>query len=277
MNGVAALLGAVGMRRKILICRPSLVTVSENASIYLQNYSPSGWGQGGIGREEGGQRGQRAERESAEERRERDEYLDISHARNELHIQCSSMVDDEPRSLTMKLIEECTAGISNEVAGSPEERYSSSVHAEQCYCHAGHVQQYSCLIPTTISPKLERRCGSALFDRAADLLKVEVLRLDWQRIASIQNLDIFTHLRELYLQHNRIHVIEELDTLRNLEFLALGSNRIRRLENLRHLRKVRVWVPLVCAYCPPHNTQHHSRKPPLAIARSRHNVSNSLV
>ncbi|CBN74126.1 Hypothetical leucine rich repeat protein [Ectocarpus siliculosus] len=97
----------------------------------------------------------------------------------------------------MKLIEECTAGISNGVAGSPEER-------------------------------------------AADLLKVEVLRLDWQRIASIQNLDIFTHLRELYLQHNRIHVIEELDTLRNLEFLALGSNRIRRLENLRHLRKLQV-------------------------------------
>ncbi|CAM9689585.1 unnamed protein product [Ectocarpus sp. 4 AP-2014] len=107
------------------------------------------------------------------------------------------MVDDEPRSLTMKLIEECTAVISNGVAGSPE-------------------------------------------DRAADLLKVEVLRLDWQRIASIQNLDIFTHLRELYLQHNRIHVIEELDTLRNLEFLALCSNRIRRLENLRHLRKLQV-------------------------------------
>ncbi|CAM9524038.1 unnamed protein product [Ectocarpus fasciculatus] len=108
------------------------------------------------------------------------------------------MVDDEPRSLTMKLIEECTAGGSTTgVAGSPEER-------------------------------------------AADLLKVEVLRLDWQRIARIQNLDIFTHLRELYLQHNRIHVIEELDTLQNLEFLALGSNRIRRLENLRHLRKLQV-------------------------------------
>lgn len=77
-----------------------------------------------------------------------------------------------------------------------------------------------------------------LFRRASDLLKVEVLRLDWQRIPSIQNLDIFTHLRELYLQHNRIQVIEELDTLRSLEFLALGSNCIRRLENLRHLSKV---------------------------------------
>eukprot|EP00903_Cladosiphon_okamuranus_P008287 g7975.t2 len=74
--------------------------------------------------------------------------------------------------------------------------------------------------------------------RATYLLKVEVLRLDWERIPSIQNLDVFTHLRELYLQHNRIEVIEELDTLRSLEFLALGSNRIRRLENLRHLSKV---------------------------------------
>lgn len=72
------------------------------------------------------------------------------------------------------------------------------------------------------------------------MLKTEILRLDWQRIASIQNLDVFTNVRELYLQHNRIERIEELDTLRSLEFLALGSNRIRRLENLRHLNKVRV-------------------------------------
>ncbi|CAM9102332.1 unnamed protein product [Hapterophycus canaliculatus] len=77
-------------------------------------------------------------------------------------------------------------------------------------------------------------------ERASDLLKIQVLRLDWQRIASINNLDIFTHLRELYLQQNRIHVIEELDTLSNLEFLALGSNNIRRLENLRHLHKLQV-------------------------------------
>lgn len=70
------------------------------------------------------------------------------------------------------------------------------------------------------------------------ILRTEILRLDWQRIASIQNLDIFTNVRELYLQHNRIEKIEELDTLRSLEFLALGSNRIRRVENLRHLNKV---------------------------------------
>lgn len=74
--------------------------------------------------------------------------------------------------------------------------------------------------------------------RADDMLKTEILRLDWQRIASIQNLDVFTNVRELYLQHNRIEVIEELDTLRSLVFLALGSNRIRRVENLRHLNKV---------------------------------------
>lgn len=74
--------------------------------------------------------------------------------------------------------------------------------------------------------------------RADELLRAEVLRLDWQRISSIENLDSFTHVRELYLQHNRIDIIEELGTLHNLEFLALGSNRIRRLENLRHLKKV---------------------------------------
>lgn len=65
-----------------------------------------------------------------------------------------------------------------------------------------------------------------------------MLRLDWQRIDAIENLDSLTHVRELYLQHNRINVIEELETLKNLEFLALGSNCIRRLENVLHLTKV---------------------------------------
>lgn len=77
---------------------------------------------------------------------------------------------------------------------------------------------------------------------------MEVLRLDWRRISSIENLDSFTGVRELYLQHNRIQVIEELDTLRNLEFLALGSNRIRRLENLRHLRKVKAFAGCQCKH-----------------------------
>lgn len=66
-----------------------------------------------------------------------------------------------------------------------------------------------------------------------------MLRLDWQRISTIENLDVFTNVRELYLQHNRIQSIDELDALISLEFLALGSNRISRLENLRHLKKAR--------------------------------------
>lgn len=86
--------------------------------------------------------------------------------------------------------------------------------------------------------------------RAEELLRVEVLRLDWQRISSIENLDSFTHVRELYLQHNRIETIEELDTLHNLEFLALGSNRIRRLENLRYLKKVCRGNMSVAETCP---------------------------
>lgn len=81
---------------------------------------------------------------------------------------------------------------------------------------------------------------STLTRRANGLLETRVLRLDWQRISSIQNLDAFTCVRELYLQHNRIQVIEELDTLQNLQILALGSNRIRCVENLRHLEKVRL-------------------------------------
>lgn len=79
--------------------------------------------------------------------------------------------------------------------------------------------------------------------RVDELLKVQVLRLDWQGIPRIENLDSFTDIRELYLQYNNIQAIEELDTLTKLEFLALGSNRIRRLENLRHLRKVRLYTP----------------------------------
>lgn len=100
------------------------------------------------------------------------------------------------------------------------------------------------LVPTSVYRKTRNVVANCCLlppsspSRASDLLKVEVLRLDWQRLSSIQNLDIFTHLRELYLQYNRIQVVEELDTLRSLEFLALGSNRIRRLENLRHLSKV---------------------------------------
>lgn len=97
---------------------------------------------------------------------------------------------------------------------------------------------YSLGSPRNKKHRAERTPAPPLFRRASDLLKVEVLRLDWQRIPSIQNLDIFTNLRELYLQHNRIQVIEDLDTLRSLEFLALGSNHIRRFENLRHLSKV---------------------------------------
>lgn len=40
-------------------------------------------------------------------------------------------------------------------------------------------------------------------ERGDELVDVEVLRLDWQKIATIENLDAFTNLRELYLQHNR--------------------------------------------------------------------------
>lgn len=37
--------------------------------------------------------------------------------------------------------------------------------------------------------------------RADQLLETKVLRLDWQNIQRIENLDAFTSIRELYLQH----------------------------------------------------------------------------
>lgn len=70
------------------------------------------------------------------------------------------------------------------------------------------------------------------------MLLRRVLRLDWLNIGRIENLDAFTHVQELYLQHNLIERIENLDDHSELTFLALGDNRIRKVENLRQLTKV---------------------------------------
>ncbi|GLE01770.1 hypothetical protein PINS_up010608 [Pythium insidiosum] len=70
------------------------------------------------------------------------------------------------------------------------------------------------------------------------LLQKKVLRLDWMNVCKIENLDAFTHIQELYLQHNVIEEIEGLDDHHKLTFLALGGNRIRAVQNLRHLPNV---------------------------------------
>ena len=76
-----------------------------------------------------------------------------------------------------------------------------------------------------------------LCSSADALSSVNVLRLEWQRIHRIENLDFFTNLTDLYLQHNQIEVIENLDAhvCPQLSFLALANNKIRRVENIVHL------------------------------------------
>lgn len=76
------------------------------------------------------------------------------------------------------------------------------------------------------------------------MLLRRVLRLDWLNIGRIENLDAFTHVQELYLQHNLLERIENLDDHSELTFLALGDNRIRKVENLQQFSKVSLWISL---------------------------------
>lgn len=55
---------------------------------------------------------------------------------------------------------------------------------------------------------------------------LSVIRLDNQGINCIDNLEVFSHIRELYLSNNEIEMIENIDFLDNLEFLDLSNNRI---------------------------------------------------
>ncbi|RLN44536.1 hypothetical protein BBJ28_00024155, partial [Nothophytophthora sp. Chile5] len=83
------------------------------------------------------------------------------------------------------------------------------------------------------STKQQRPAGPEEEDRQiAALLRKKVLRLDWLDIGRIENLDAFTHVQELYLQHNLLETIEGLDDHSQLTFLALAGNRIRELKFL---------------------------------------------
>lgn len=118
-----------------------------------------------------------------------------------------SVHDDAPVRLTMQLIRESSA-----LAGLEMSEPSDS----------------------TVSDEHDESSG----DEVDELLRKKVLRLDWLNIGRIENLDAFTHVRELYLQHNLIERIENLDDHAELTFLALGGNRIHKVEGLRHLSKV---------------------------------------
>ncbi|ETV99423.1 hypothetical protein H310_08117 [Aphanomyces invadans] len=104
--------------------------------------------------------------------------------------------------------------------------------------------------PVRINMQLIRKCMSlppsahatAVDDDDAEvesLLAKTVLRLDWQGISKIENLDVFSHIRDLYLQHNAIQCIENLDFHVHLEFLALSHNDITEVTNVLHLTKLK--------------------------------------
>ena len=61
------------------------------------------------------------------------------------------------------------------------------------------------------------------------LMTQQELDLSWRRIPAIENLDLFTNLTMLYLQHNCITAIEGLDTLLSLQILMLAGNQITKV------------------------------------------------
>lgn len=77
---------------------------------------------------------------------------------------------------------------------------------------------------TSISVTLIRRSHDDF--SIDDVESLNVIRLDNQGINCIDNLEVFSHIRELYLSNNEIEKIENIDFLDNLEFLDLSSNKI---------------------------------------------------
>ena len=72
------------------------------------------------------------------------------------------------------------------------------------------------------------------------MIYLRTIRLDFLDIGPhIQNLEIFEHLENLYLQYNKISEIGMgLAMNVNLIFLALHGNQIKRLEGLSHLKRL---------------------------------------
>ncbi|XP_059938416.1 leucine-rich repeat-containing protein 46 [Mesoplodon densirostris] len=67
------------------------------------------------------------------------------------------------------------------------------------------------------------------------LAELQTVRLDWEGITTIRNLEGLQNLHSLYLQGNKIERIENLACVPSLRFLSLAGNRIRQVENLRDL------------------------------------------
>ncbi|TYZ65660.1 hypothetical protein PybrP1_007031 [[Pythium] brassicae (nom. inval.)] len=96
------------------------------------------------------------------------------------------------------------------------------------------------LVRENVRDAAELGHGADVADAEIDaLLRKKTLRLDWLDIGRIENLDAFTHVQELYLQHNQLRAIENLEHLQRLTFLALADNRIERVEGLRDLTSLK--------------------------------------
>lgn len=75
-----------------------------------------------------------------------------------------------------------------------------------------------------ISFRLIRKANPDLnFDVLEDISNICLNNCD---IASIDNLELFVHIKELYINHNLIRKIENLEFFSQLEFLDLSYNKI---------------------------------------------------
>jgi len=91
---------------------------------------------------------------------------------------------------------------------------------------------------------LRRRCLPAdaqgleedeLVERLFNLTHV---RLDRERIVTLDGIDMLGKVTNLYLQHNRISRIDNLDLLPSLRFLVLANNCIAKIENVSMLKNL---------------------------------------
>lgn len=76
--------------------------------------------------------------------------------------------------------------------------------------------------------------------RAEKMIYLRNIRLDFLDVGpKIENLEIFEHLENLYLQYNKISEIGTgLQMNVNLVFLALHNNQLKNIEGLSHLKKL---------------------------------------
>lgn len=88
---------------------------------------------------------------------------------------------------------------------------------------------------TSQAPEAVRAYGKAAGSEDKDVLYI---RIDFQSILKIDNLQSFVGLRKLQLDNNLIERIENLDMLVNLEWLDLSFNHLTKIEGLSKLTKL---------------------------------------